>query len=168
MCLPPIPTVLKRKIVKLWGLPRQAPGTYQKILNQHTAPWSGESSENGLCVTFGIFQSVFLSVAEDCLDKYLSRGGNQIWMLKPQVNFNVIPIYKSREKRIFEFGDRLHPPHWPSRFSKSLCKGQKSKLSQTYGMTHPDAGEKGTRPLVKELAQSGPPVRRKIQKTTRK
>ena len=97
-----------------------------------------------------------------------SRGGNQIWMLKPQVNFNVIPIYKSREKRIFEFGDRLHPPHWPSRFSKSLCKGQKSKLSQTYGMTYPDVGEKGNKPLGKELAQSGNTSWEKNPKNTRK
>ena len=29
------------------------------------------------------------------------------------VNFNVFPIYKNREKRMFEFGDRLNPPHWP-------------------------------------------------------
>ena len=48
------------------------------------------------------------------------------------------------------------------------CKGQKSKLLQTYGMTYPDVGEKGTKPLGKELAQSGLPVERKIQKTTRK
>ena len=31
----------------------------------------------------------------------LCRGGNQIWILKPQVNFNVIPIYKIREKKNF-------------------------------------------------------------------
>ena len=29
----------------------------------------------------------------------------------PQVNNIVIPIYKNREKRIFEFGVRLNPPH---------------------------------------------------------
>ena len=39
------------------------------------------------------------------------RGGNQIWMLKPQVNSIVISIYKTRENRIFEFGVRLNPPH---------------------------------------------------------
>ena len=32
-------------------------------------------------------------------------------------------------------------------------------------MTYPDVGEKGTKPLGKELAQSGLPVGRKIQKT---
>ena len=37
-----------------------------------------------------------------------------IWMLKPKVNLNVIPIYKNR----------LNPPHWPHIFEKSLCKGQ--------------------------------------------
>ena len=89
-------------------------------------------------------------------------------MLKPQVNFNVIPIYKNREKRIFEFGDRLNPPHWPPIFEKSLYKGQKSKLSQTYGVTYQNVCEKGTKPTKKELAQSDLPVRRKIQKTTRK
>ena len=98
----------------------------------------------------------------------LSRGGNQIWMLKPQVNFNVIPIYKNREKRIFEFGDRLNPPHWPPIFEKSLYKGQKSKLSQTYGVTYQNVCEKGTKPTKKDSVQSGLPVKRKIQKTTRK
>ena len=29
----------------------------------------------------------------------------------PQVNSIAIPIYKNREKRIFEFGDRFDPPH---------------------------------------------------------
>ena len=29
----------------------------------------------------------------------------------PQVNSIVIPINKNRGKRIFEFGDRLNPPH---------------------------------------------------------
>ena len=29
----------------------------------------------------------------------------------PQVNSIVIPIYKNGGKRIFEFGDRLNPPH---------------------------------------------------------
>ena len=76
-----------------------------------------------------------------------------------------IPIYKNRGKRVFEFGDRLNPPHCASKFRKSLCKSQKSKLSQTYGMTYPDVGEKGTKPLGKELAQSGLPVWKKIQKT---
>ena len=33
-----------------------------------------------------------------------------------QVNSIVTPIYKNREKRIFEFGDRFDPPHWPSKF----------------------------------------------------
>ena len=98
----------------------------------------------------------------------LVSWGNQIWMLKPQVNFNVIPIYKNREKRIFEFGDRLNPPHWPPIFEKSLYKGQKSKLSQTYGVTYQNVCEKGTKPTKKEWAQSGLPVKRKIQKTTRK
>ena len=39
-----------------------------------------------------------------------------MWMLLPQVNFDVIPIYKNGGKRIFEFGDRLNPPHWPPKF----------------------------------------------------
>ena len=29
----------------------------------------------------------------------------------PLVNSIVIPIYKNRGKRFFEFGDRLNPPH---------------------------------------------------------
>ena len=36
----------------------------------------------------------------------------------PQVNSTVIPIYKNREKRIFEFSDRFNPPHWPPIFEK--------------------------------------------------
>ena len=34
-------------------------------------------------------------------------GGDQIMTLKFQVNSTVIPLYKNREKRIFEFGDRV-------------------------------------------------------------
>ena len=45
-----------------------------------------------------------------------SRGGTKSWIWKTQVNSIVIPIYKNREKRIFEFGVRLDPPHWPSKF----------------------------------------------------
>ena len=44
------------------------------------------------------------------------RGGTKSWIWKTQVNSIVIPIYKNREKRIFEFGVRLDPPHWPSKF----------------------------------------------------
>ena len=36
-----------------------------------------------------------------------------MWMLLPQVNFGGIPIYKNGGEIIFEFGDRLNPPHWP-------------------------------------------------------
>ena len=58
------------------------------------------------------------------------RGGTKSWILKPQVNFNVTPIYKNWGKRIFEFGVRLNPPHWPSNFenhhyrvkNQSCCK----------------------------------------------
>ena len=32
------------------------------------------------------------------------------------MNFNVTPIYKNREKRIFVFCVHLDPPHWPSNF----------------------------------------------------
>ena len=82
------------------------------------------------------------------------------------MNSIVIPIYKNREKIISEFGDRLNPPHWPPIFDKSLYKGQKSKLSQTYGVTYQNVCEKGTKPMKKELAKSNLPVERKIQKTT--
>ena len=68
----------------------------------------------------------------------------------------------------FEFGDRPNPPHWPPIFKKSLYTGQKSKLSQTYGVTYQNVCEKGTKPTKKDLAQSDFPVRRKIQKTTQK
>ena len=40
-----------------------------------------------------------------------------------------------------------------------------SKLSQMYGVTYQNLGEKGTKPIEKELGQSGLPVLRKIQKT---
>ena len=48
--------------------------------------------------------------------KIINRGGTKSWILKPQVNFNVTPIYKNREKRIFVFCVHLDPPHWPSNF----------------------------------------------------
>ena len=46
------------------------------------------------------------------------RGGNQIWIFKPQVNFDVIPTYKHGGKIIFRFWDHLNPPHlrWSFRF----------------------------------------------------
>ena len=44
------------------------------------------------------------------------RGGTKSWILKPQVNFNVTPIYKNGGKRIFVFSIHLDPPHWPSNF----------------------------------------------------
>ena len=46
------------------------------------------------------------------------RGGNQIWIFKPQVNFDVIPTYKHGGKWFFEFGGHLNPPHlrWSFRF----------------------------------------------------
>ena len=43
-------------------------------------------------------------------------GGTKSWIWKTQVNSIVTPIYKNREKRFFEFGVRLDPPHWPSKF----------------------------------------------------
>ena len=42
-----------------------------------------------------------------------------------------------------------------------------SKLSQTYGVTYQNLGEKGTKSIEKELSQSGLPVLRKIQKNAR-
>ena len=47
-----------------------------------------------------------------------SRGGNKIWIFKPQVNFDVIPTYKHGGKWFFEFGGHLNPPHlrWSFRF----------------------------------------------------
>ena len=47
--------------------------------------------------------------------QYIIRGGDlqdksQLFD-GSQVNSNVTPIYKDREKRIFEFGVRLDPPH---------------------------------------------------------
>ena len=52
-----------------------------------------------------------------CLSTY-SRGGNKIWIFKPQVNFDVIPTYKHGGKWFFEFGGHLNPPHlrWSFRF----------------------------------------------------
>jgi hypothetical protein len=48
----------------------------------------------------------------------LIRGGNKIWIFKPQVNFDVIPTYKHGGKWFFEFGGHLNPPHlrWSFRF----------------------------------------------------
>ena len=45
-------------------------------------------------------------------------GGDQIWIFKPQVNFDVIPTYKHGGKIIFRFWDHLNPPHlrWSFRF----------------------------------------------------
>ena len=43
--------------------------------------------------------------------------------------------------------------------------GLLSKLLQTYCVTYQNLCEKGTKPMKKELAQSGSPVLRKIQKT---
>ena len=47
-----------------------------------------------------------------------TRGGNKIWIFKPQVNFDVIPTYKHGGKWFFEFGGHLNPPHlrWSFRF----------------------------------------------------
>ena len=39
-----------------------------------------------------------------------------------------------------------------------------SKLSQAYGVTYQNLGEKGTKPIEKELSQSSLPVLTKIQK----
>ena len=44
--------------------------------------------------------------------------------------------------------------------------GKKSKLSQTHRVTYQNLCEKGTKPMIKTRAQSGLPVKRKIQKTT--
>ena len=52
----------------------------------------------------------------------------------------------------------------PEYLKKSLYKGQKSNLLQTYGVTYQNVCEKGTKPTKKELAQSGLPVRRKSKK----
>ena len=56
-------------------------------------------------------------IFEACL-KFLAhgRGGTKSWIWKTQVNSTVTPKYKNREKRFFEFGVRLDPPHWPSKF----------------------------------------------------
>ena len=43
---------------------------------------------------------------------------------------------------------------------------KKSKLSQTHRVTYQNLCEKGTKPMIKTRAQSGLPVKRKIQKTT--
>ena len=55
---------------------------------------------------------------EDASDLTLIRGGNKIWIFKPQVNFDVIPTYKHGGKWFFEFGGHLNPPHlrWSFRF----------------------------------------------------
>ena len=45
---------------------------------------------------------------------------------------------------------------------KSLHKGQKSKLLQTYGVTYQNLCKKGTKPMNKKLAQSRLLVKRKI------
>ena len=52
------------------------------------------------------------------LNTSINRGGNKIWIFKPQVNFDVIPTYKHGGKIIFRFWDHLNPPHlrWSFRF----------------------------------------------------
>ena len=52
------------------------------------------------------------------LNTSINRGGNKIWIFKPQVNFDVIPTYKHGGKWFFEFGGHLNPPHlrWSFRF----------------------------------------------------
>ena len=40
------------------------------------------------------------------------------------MNSIVIPIYKNGGKRIFEFGDRLNPPHWPPKFENPHYKAK--------------------------------------------
>ena len=57
--------------------------------------------------------------------QFSGRGGNQMWMLLPQVNFDVILIYKNGGKRIFEFGGRLNPPHWPPKFENPHYRAKK-------------------------------------------
>ena len=58
----------------------------------------------------------FHSVALKEFSFTLVGGGTKSWIWKTQANSIVIPIYKNREKRIFEFGDRFDPPHWPLKF----------------------------------------------------
>ena len=76
---------------------------------------SDRLGEDGPCVGCGRLKVCGGCVRIEALEDD-DRGGNQMWMLLPQVNFDVIPIYKNGGKRIFEFGDRLNPPHWPPKF----------------------------------------------------
>ena len=107
-----------------------------------------------------------------CQDEFRSRGGNQ--MVK--FNFLMIPKWillsfryiRTEKKEFLNLVTVLTLHIDPQYLKKSLYKGQKSKLSQTYGVTYQNVCEKGTKPTKKELAQSDLPVRRKIQKTTQK
>ena len=60
------------------------------------------------------------------------RGGTKSWILKPQVNFNVTPIYKNWGKRIFEFGVRLNPPPWPSNFENHHYRVKNQSCRKLY------------------------------------
>ena len=62
----------------------------------------------------------------------LARGGTKSWILKPQVNFNVTPIYKNWGKRIFEFGVRLNPPPWPSNFENHHYRVKNQSCRKLY------------------------------------
>ena len=61
-----------------------------------------------------------------------SSGGTKSWILKHQVNFNVTPIYKDWGKRIFEFGVRLNPPHWPSNFENHHYRVKNQSCRKLY------------------------------------
>ena len=67
--------------------------------------------------TLGNINGELLNTTRDNLDTTI-RGGNKIWIFKPQVNFDVIPTYKHGGKWFFEFGGHLNPPHlrWSFRF----------------------------------------------------
>ena len=50
----------------------------------------------------------------------------------PQVNSIVIPIYKNGGKRIFEFGDRLNPPHCTPKFENPHYRVKKKSCRKPY------------------------------------
>ena len=47
----------------------------------------------------------------DLARAFNNRGGTKSWFSKTQVNSIVVPIYKTRGKRIFGFSTRLNPAH---------------------------------------------------------
>ena len=135
-------------------------------------PWWDQKTVNSVNLISSSWSSSWSYIIPLLLHPCLSMCWPWVQILNaahwyPQISL-VGPIWRCFAQRTISFWRILGSLPAISKIWPHHYKGQISKLSKLNDITYQNVCEKGTKPTKKDLTQSGLPVKRKFQKTTRK